>query len=196
MAKIKLREFKDKHLRHKLAALTAAHVEGVVFVQGPAAQVGRHQLKAVHGSRPPLPLDGAGARLVLVTHRNWSRGVGRRRRKRKRKQKAYPHMSALRAMRGNNSNYSLLPKPLNPRPRVAVRNSTQRLRVRASRRRISARRPHQREIGEKWETPQSGAASLHERSLELAARPLGGNDTVCSSSTTANNHQHLILGFA
>lgn len=99
-------------------------------------------------------------------------------------------------MRGNNSHYSLLPKPLNPRPRVGVRNSTQRLRARAPRRRKSARRPHQREIGEKWETPQSGAASLHERSLQLAARPLGGNDTVCSSSTTANNHQHLILGLA
>lgn len=105
-------------------------------------------------------------------------------------------MSALRAMRGNNSHYSLLPRPLNPRPRVGVRNSTQRLRARAPRRRKSARRPHQREIGEKWETPQSGAASLHERSLQLTARPLGGNDRVCSSSTTANNHQHLILGLA
>lgn len=105
-------------------------------------------------------------------------------------------MSALRAMCGNNSNYSLLPKPLNPRPRVGIQNSTQRLRARASRRRKSARRPHQREIGEKWETAQSGVASLHERSLELAAQPLGGNDTVCSSSTTANNHQHLILGLA
>lgn len=88
-------------MTHKQAPLTAAYVEGVVFVQGPAAQVGRHQLKAVHGSRPPLPLDGARARLVLITHRNCTTGVRRWRRKgRKRKQ----NMSAMHGTCTNNSN--------------------------------------------------------------------------------------------
>lgn len=173
-----------ERLDNEEASLTAAYVEGVVFVQGPAAQVRWHQLKAVHRSRPPLPLDGARARLVLVTHRNWRREVGRRRRKES-KNNIPTHECAACAVI---TVIRLLPKLLNPSCRIELDSAP---RAPASRRKAPGG-----EASSERDRPEVGnaairAASLHEQSLELAAWPLGGNDTVCSSSTPANNHQHL-----
>lgn len=63
-------ESKETEKTHKHVALTAAYVEGVVLVQRPSSKVWGHQLKAMHQSGPPLPLDGPGAQLVLVTNSN------------------------------------------------------------------------------------------------------------------------------
>lgn len=57
-------------IRSEAFVLTTAYVEGMVLVQRPPAQVGRDQLEPLHQSRPPLPLDHAGARLVLVADRH------------------------------------------------------------------------------------------------------------------------------
>lgn len=59
-----------KRYTSTLFSLTAAYVEGVVLVQRPPSQVGGDQLKSLHQSRPPLPLDDAGTRLVLVADRD------------------------------------------------------------------------------------------------------------------------------
>lgn len=63
-------ESKETERTREHVVLTAAYVEGVVLVQRPPSKVWGHQLKAMHQSSPPLPLDGPGARLVLVTDRN------------------------------------------------------------------------------------------------------------------------------
>lgn len=70
----KKREHQEQNQNKKqiLGDLTAAHVEGMMFVQRPTSQVRRDQLKSLHQCRPPLPLDDAGTGLILVADGNWN----------------------------------------------------------------------------------------------------------------------------
>lgn len=49
---------------------TTFNIEDVMFVQGPATEVGRVQLESLQQGRPFLPQDEAGAGLILKPHRH------------------------------------------------------------------------------------------------------------------------------
>lgn len=57
-------------LRKGTCSHTTLNIEDVMLVQGPAAEVGRVQLKALQEGGPLLPQDEAGAGLILEPHRH------------------------------------------------------------------------------------------------------------------------------
>lgn len=64
-------------LRGEAGSRTTFHIEDVMFVQGPAAEVGRLQLEALQQGCPFLPQDEAEAGLVLKPDGHWrGEGVG------------------------------------------------------------------------------------------------------------------------